>query len=171
MTPNDIHPLLAPETLPPGTLPAGTLAAEALSVRLHNGYIVVTIDGELGNSRVPALRAQLLDLLRPHDSRIVVDLAEVTYCDASGLAVLVGVARRAWLLGGVLRLAAPSASVRAALRLTGLDQHFEIAATVPAAAGGPAHPRLPDKALRRQLPVSKLSTRPAGPRTHRPENP
>jgi hypothetical protein len=53
--------------------------------------------------------------------------------------VLVGVGRRAWLLGGVLRLTAPSPPVAAVLRLTGLDAHFEIFATVPAATGAPAH--------------------------------
>jgi anti-anti-sigma factor len=54
------------------------------------------------------LREHLLGLLRPGASRLVIDLSGVTFCDASGLAVLVGVARRAGLLGGVLRLAAPA---------------------------------------------------------------
>ena len=49
----------------------------------------------------------------PHANRIVVDLSQVTFCDASGLAVLIGARRRAWLLGGSLRLAAPAPPVAA----------------------------------------------------------
>jgi len=79
----------------------------ALSVRDQDGYTITAISGDLDIARVPAVREQLLGILGPHLSRIVVDLAGVTFCDASGLAVLIGASRRAWLLGGVLRLAAP----------------------------------------------------------------
>ena len=44
------------------------------------------------------LREWLLGLLRPDVSRIVIDLSGVAFCDASGLAVLVGASRRAGLL-------------------------------------------------------------------------
>jgi len=83
------------------------------------------------------LREHLLGLLRPGASRLVADLSGVTFCDASGLAVLVGVARRAGLLGGVLRLAAPAPLMSTVLRLTGLDSRLEIFATVPEATGAP----------------------------------
>jgi anti-anti-sigma regulatory factor len=51
--------------------------------------------------------------------------------------VLVGVARRAGLRGGILRLAAPAPVMSTVLRLTGLDSRFEIFATVPEAIGAP----------------------------------
>ena len=124
MAPHEIH------LIPP---PA------ALSVRRRDGYTIVTISGEIDIACAPALREQLLGLLRPGASRLVVDLSRVTFCDASGLAVLVGVARRVGLLGGVLRLAAPTPLVSTVLRLTGLDSRFEIFATVPEAIGVPAH--------------------------------
>jgi anti-anti-sigma factor len=95
-------------------------------------------------SRAPALREQLIGLLRPGASRLVVDLSGVTFCDASGLAVLVGVARRVGLLGGVLRLAAPTPLVSTVLRLTGLDSRFEIFASVPEAIGAPTRPSVHD---------------------------
>jgi len=90
------------------------------------------------------LREQLIGLLRPGASRLVVDLSGVTFCDASGLAVLVGVARRVGLLGGVLRLAAPTPLVSTVLRLTGLDSRFEIFAAVPEAIGAPIRPGVRD---------------------------
>jgi anti-anti-sigma factor len=111
----------------------------ALSVRLKDGYAIVTISGEIDIARTPVLREQLLGLLRPGATRLVVDLSGVTFCDASGLAVLVGVARRVGLLDGILRLAAPTPLMSTVLRLTGLDSRFEIFATVPEAIGAPVH--------------------------------
>ena len=118
--------------------------APALSVRRSDGYAIVTISGEIDIARAPALREQLIGLLRPGPSRLVVDLSRVTFCDASGLAVLVGVARRVGLLGGVLRLAAPTPLVSTVLRLTGLDSRFEIFASVPEAIGAPTRPSVHD---------------------------
>jgi anti-sigma B factor antagonist len=134
-----------------------------LSVRSQNGYAIAEVGGDLDIACAPALREQLLGVLGPHASRIVVDLSGVTFCDASGLAVLIGARRRAWLLGGVLRLAAPAPAVAAVLGLTGLDVQFEIFATVPAATSAPARPRVPDASLHRQPPGGRLSAPPAGP--------
>jgi anti-anti-sigma factor len=117
-----------------------SLPGPALSVRRNAGYTIVTLSGDIDIARAPVLREQLLGLLRPDASRLIVDLSGVTFCDASGLAVLVGVARRAGLLGGVLRLAAPAPLMFTVLRLTGLDSRFEIFATVPEAIGAAAHP-------------------------------
>ena len=118
--------------------------APAFPVRRSDGYAIVTISGEIDIARAPALREQLIGLLRPGASRLVIDLSGVTFCDASGLAVLVGVARRAGLLGGVLRLAAPTPLVSTVLRLTGLDSRFEIFAAVPEATGAPSRPGVRD---------------------------
>jgi anti-anti-sigma factor len=115
---------------------SNSLSRGEFSTRRQNGYAVATIRGELDIASVPALREELLGLLGPHANRIVVDLSGVTFCDTSGLAMLVGVGRRAWLLGGVLRLAAPAPPVTAVLRLAGLERHFEIFPTVSEAAGG-----------------------------------
>jgi anti-sigma B factor antagonist len=121
---------------------------DARSAPGGNGFTVVTIRGELGIAAVPALREQLLILLASGAHRIVVDLSRVTFCDSSGLAVLVGAGRRAGLLGGVLRLAAAPPLVLTVLRLTGLAAHFETFATVPAAtvpaATAPGPPTVAD---------------------------
>jgi anti-sigma B factor antagonist len=120
------------------------VSSPALSVRRRDGYTIVAISGELDIASVPALRERLLGLLRPDASRIVIDLSRVTFCDASGLAMLVGASRRADLLDGVLRLAAPTPLVATVLRLTGLDSRFEIFATVAEAIGAPVHPDVSD---------------------------
>jgi hypothetical protein len=79
-------------------------------------------------------------------SHLIIDLSAVEHADASGLAVLVGTMdHRARLLGGTLRLAAPSPDVARVLEATGLNQHLDIYATVRAAITG--QPRLPEAIL------------------------
>lgn len=110
-----------------------------------DGYTVASLSGELDVACAPVLREQLLSVLRPRACRLVVDLSEVSFCDASGLAVLVGTGRRARLLGGLLRLAAPAHAVTAALRISGLLRQFDVYPTVLAAtAQRPTADHLPD---------------------------
>lgn len=130
--------------------------APGLSVSNQDGYTVATISGDLDIARVPVLREQLLGVLGPYASWIVIGLSGVTFCDASGLAVLVGVGRRARLLGGDLRLVAPAPSVATVLRLTGLDMHFQIFTTVPVAVQAPAHPGVRSAWSHRRLAAGQL---------------
>jgi anti-sigma B factor antagonist len=104
----------------------------------------VALSGELDLASAPTLRDRLLGVLRPDGCRLIVDLSRVGFCDASGLAVLVGTDRRARLLGGVLRLAAPTPATSEALRITGLDLHLDVFPTVSAAIiGTKASRRIP----------------------------
>jgi anti-anti-sigma factor len=118
---------------------SGTMVSPGLDVSAWTagGVTTAELSGELDIASVPALREQLLDLLRPGSSRLVIDLSRVSFCDASGLAVLVSTGRRARLLGGFLHLAAVSPQVGRALQLAGLLRTFAIFPTVQAAATGP----------------------------------
>jgi anti-anti-sigma regulatory factor len=51
--------------------------------------------------------------------------------------VLIGTGRRAWLLGGFLRLAAVSPQVDQMLHITGLRQHHAVFPTAQAATDSP----------------------------------
>jgi anti-sigma B factor antagonist len=110
----------------------------ALPTRTERGYLVAVLSGGLGGTRAPALREQLLRMLRPAASRLVLDLSLVSHVDAVGLAVLVGTERRARLLGGSLRLAAVKPAVDIAVRAAGLDRLLEIFPTVQSAVSSPA---------------------------------
>ncbi len=105
----------------------------------HGGHVIAALRGELGIASAPALREQLIGLLRPDASRLIIDLSAVSYADASGLAVLVGTGHRTALLGGFLRLAAPSAEVAQVLSATGMNRHLDIFATVQAAIRQSSH--------------------------------
>jgi anti-sigma B factor antagonist len=121
-----------------------------ISTRTVGGMTIAELAGELDIASAPALREQLLSLLRPGSSRLVIDLSKVSLCDASGLAVLVGIGRRARLLGGFLRLAAVSPQADRVLHITGLHRHLPISPlstqpvpAPPATAGQVQSPKLP----------------------------
>jgi anti-sigma B factor antagonist len=116
-------------------------------VRAADGISIAELSGELDLASAPGLREELLGLLRPGASRLVLDLSRVSFCDASGLAVLVGASHRARVLGGFLRLAAVSPSTDRVLHITGLHRHLSIYPTVHAAAAAPGDGFAPAGAL------------------------
>ena len=111
-----------------------------ISIRTVGGITSAELAGKLDIASAPALREQFLSLLRTGSSRLVVDLSKVTFCDASGLAVLVGISRRARLLGGFLRLAAVSPQADQVLHITGLHRYLPISplSTQPQPVSPPA---------------------------------
>jgi len=114
-------------------------AAPSLSLSSRterDGYVIATLRGDLGIASAPALREQLLSLLRPA-GQLIIDLSAVRQADASGLAVLVGSGRRARLLGGSLCLAAPSPELARSFSPPGIDQPLDIFPRVQAAITGP----------------------------------
>jgi anti-sigma B factor antagonist len=136
-----------------------------ISDRTVDGITNVELAGELDSASAPALRERLLSLLRPGSSRLFVDLSRVSLCDASGLAVLVGISRRAQRLGGFLRLAAVSPQADQVLRITGLHRYLPVSPLstqprpippAPGTTGQGRSPKLP-------LPAGWFSTPGAGP--------
>lgn len=113
--------------------PAGRNHDLALHTRTERDFTIVVLSGALDAARVPALREQLFQLLRPATSRLVIDLSLVSRADAGALAVLVGTARRARLNGGSLRLAAVTPAVALALSAAGLDPQLDVFPTVRSA--------------------------------------
>jgi len=117
--------------------PAGHDRGLSLTSRAgHGGCTVAVLSGELDITTAPALREELLGLLSPAASQLIIDLSAAGYADASGVAVLVGSARRARLLGGWLRLASPAPGVASVLLATGTGQHLATYPTVQAAITG-----------------------------------
>lgn len=105
--------------------------------RWSGPWRVVTVTGEIDLATAPRLRDRLADVLHRSGPRVILDLARVTFCDSSGLAAFLGIARRARLLGGDLLLAAPTAQIRKALHVTGLDQELRILPAATPNAGDP----------------------------------
>jgi anti-anti-sigma factor len=87
---------------------------------------IVRLGGSLDFAAAPALRERLIGMLHPGIRLLVLDLSRVPSCDPAGLAVLIGIQRRARQLGIVLRL-------------TGLDRRLTICPDLRGALAGERH--------------------------------
>ena len=86
----------------------------------------VEVVGDLDLAAVPRMREQLHAVLAGKPARVVVDLTGCGFIDASALAMLLDVHRKAWRQGGVLTLRGCSPRVMRLLSLTGLRRVFDL---------------------------------------------
>jgi len=92
-----------------------------------DGEIVVHLRGRLGIDSSPFLRDQLLAGLREESMKaMVVDVSEVSYMDASGIATLVEGLKIARSCHNTLRLKGLQGRVLHLFEVTGLLELFEI---------------------------------------------
>lgn len=97
-----------------------------LSIVYRPTHTLVRLRGEIDVATAPGLPERLLTLLRRGTGLIILDLSEVSFCDASGLGVLVSGHLHAKVLGVTLRLTAPGPRMAKLLRLHGLDRTLAI---------------------------------------------
>jgi anti-anti-sigma factor len=112
-----------------------TLTSDAATTRSGEdafsrpAVVEVVVEGELDLSSVARVRDHLHDALAIRPERLVVDLTDCPFVDASALTMLLDVHRRAWRSGGVLTLRGCSPRVLRLLSLTGLARVFTLAET------------------------------------------
>ncbi|MGC9665629.1 STAS domain-containing protein [Planosporangium sp. 12N6] len=104
--------------------PRTQLVVEELASELDGGT-VLRIHGELDISTAEQLRRVAAPYLAA-GGRLVLDLSRVTFCDSTGLAVLVGFHKRLAAVGGGLELYAPVQRVQHLLNITGLNRVFPV---------------------------------------------
>ncbi|OPG12601.1 STAS domain-containing protein [Microbispora sp. GKU 823] len=98
------------------------------------GVIVVRVAGQLTAVSVALLRTRLGGVWQlPRVSVVVVDLAEVVFCDSAGLSGLVDACRDSRARDIRLMLAGAGTHLIQVLELTGLDSLFDIHPQVAAA--------------------------------------
>jgi anti-anti-sigma factor len=86
----------------------------------------LVVYGELDVMTAPRLHEALRKIIAEAPSGIIVDLANVTFLDSSGLSVLVVAHRHLTENGATLRLVAVPDAVRRVFTLAGLDARFHI---------------------------------------------
>ena len=98
------------------------LSEFAVDVTSEGGKEIVRLRGDADVYTAPVLERRLNELVDDGAREIVIDLAELTFIDTTGLSVLVGTHRRLRAHDGRIRLRSPSGSVQKVLEITGLDR-------------------------------------------------
>ncbi|MGW5262366.1 STAS domain-containing protein [Microbispora sp. NPDC004025] len=114
---------------------------------VHGAAVVVRVEGDLDAGTVHLLRDELRRVWEsPETSVLVLDVAEVMFCDSRGLSELISALQRGQALNVRLILAGVQGVLRRVLTITGLRNVFEQHETVAealsqAADAGPRRPR------------------------------
>ncbi|MFI6208135.1 STAS domain-containing protein [Streptomyces sp. NPDC051041] len=111
-----------------------------LSLTRHDrpaGLVLLEVAGELDHHTAPRLTAALDDVTFDAGTRLVIDLTELTYCDSTGITVLVTAYNRATAAGASLSLAGVNPDLLRVFHVVGLDQVFTFHPTVDDALAPP----------------------------------
>jgi anti-sigma B factor antagonist len=96
-------------------------------VRLEvDGHPVLVVYGELDMVSSPRLHEALSEVINAKASAILVDMANVTFIDSSGLGALVVAHRHLAEAGSELRLVAVPERLANIFQITGLSERFRI---------------------------------------------
>ncbi|WP_018348830.1 STAS domain-containing protein [Longispora albida] len=101
----------------------------------HGGCRVLALAGELDLAVRGAQEGEFIALVASAPGGLaVIDLAGVSFCDSTGVGVLVAAARRLWASGGAVRLARPQPWVARVLEASGVTGAMPVYATVEEAS-------------------------------------
>lgn len=111
---------------------------EAFEVATDNGdgYVVVSVAGELDVATTPQLRNHLTEALGEGCPTVVMDLTGVTFVDSTALGVLIEASKRCDANGGTLRIAIAEPRILKVFEITGLTELFDIRPTRSDAIAG-----------------------------------
>jgi anti-anti-sigma factor len=108
---------------------AVTELADALQLKLAyqvaaDGKATVRVRGELDIATADQAYAYLRDVVDSQAGPVMMNLSELTFCDAAGLGVLARVAGYARRSGRSLKLTAARPSLIRIMNITGMDEAF-----------------------------------------------
>ena len=120
-----------------------------LDIEHHDDHAVITATGEIDAGTAPEVASAVTETLAGRGVRVLLDFAEVTFIDSSGLGMLVKAHREAADAGSAFAVVSPSDHTRKLIRVLGLDQLLSIydssvealAELAPGPAGGLTPPR------------------------------
>jgi anti-anti-sigma factor len=97
-----------------------------IDVQTSDERTLVTLSGELDTSTASFLYDKLSDLEVEDAHHVVLDLAQVTFMDSTGLGVIVTEHKRLQHAKGSLTIFSPPSSVRRLFEITGLTTLLDI---------------------------------------------
>jgi anti-sigma B factor antagonist len=102
----------------------------------HEGWVVVSIGGELDLATGPTLRSELRRVAQDAPRvPVAVDLRGVGFIDSVGLGILIGARRRITEQGGRFAVVAEPGRIIDTIRLAGLAEVLTVVPSIEALAG------------------------------------
>jgi len=98
--------------------------------------VICHINGDIDINSSPGIRKTFAELTASQQKKVVINLAEVSYIDSSGLATLVEMLKKIKSYGGRLRLSNLADKVKGLFEITKLEKIFEIYETAEQAVVG-----------------------------------
>jgi stage II sporulation protein AA (anti-sigma F factor antagonist) len=99
----------------------------SLNFDFNDGVLRVAIVGEINHHNAVFVRQEIDEKIQELNSKnLVLDLAEVSFMDSSGLGLIMGRYQRMQELGGTLTVANPSAEHKKLFKLAGLNKLVKI---------------------------------------------
>ncbi|MEV0584554.1 STAS domain-containing protein [Nonomuraea sp. NPDC050310] len=105
-------------------------AGFSVDIDRRDGVFLLRLRGELDMMSAPTLHDCLGAVLEvSRKPAVVIDVAELAFCDSSGLAALLGAQRVTEATGGCMALSAVTGRLSRLLQLTGLEERFYVFST------------------------------------------
>ncbi len=105
--------------------------------------VVIALPAQIDMANAGRAGQQLGSALTPGATTVIADMTATTFCDSSGISMLIRAHKQAAVNRTELRLVVPSAAVLRALTLVKIDCLLPIYPTVSQALAAPPAPRLP----------------------------
>jgi anti-anti-sigma factor len=109
---------------------------EDLLDRQHDEQVVITLPEEIDVTNSPGLRETLLAVISRRPVLVVADMTATTFCDSSGMNVIVTAYRQAVAVGADMRLVIGHPAARRVFELNGIDTVIGIYPDLPSALSG-----------------------------------
>ena len=88
--------------------------------------LVLTPEGDVDMHSMRSLREALEPVLKGGEEAVVVDLADVSFMDSTGLALMLNAARRLTRRSRAFAIACPDGPIRRAFHVSGMEDFFVI---------------------------------------------
>ncbi len=93
-----------------------------ISVKEEEGRVVALLNGEIDHHNAPLLRSEIdgaVERLRPEE--LVLDFADVSFMDSSGIGLVIGRCKLMKNIGGRVTVSNTSVQIKKVMKLAGLD--------------------------------------------------
>ncbi|MBB5867656.1 anti-sigma B factor antagonist [Allocatelliglobosispora scoriae] len=112
-----------------------------VNVELRDEIAIVEVEGELDIATVPQVDAALTAALADNRPAVVFDFTKLSFCDSTGLRLLVRAHQELEARSGAMAIGGATAIVAQVLEVSGLAEIFGCVPTVEAAVAAVSAPR------------------------------